>query len=89
MATDGFGFPQPSLYAVDQLSAYIRFFEQAIEWDHLSYLFYPYFWGRKKTWVEKLVTDEPDARFAAFLQAGAARVILPVRRGYERRSSSS
>jgi len=83
MAIDGFGFPQPSLFAVDQLSAYIRFFEQAIEWDHVSYLFYPYFWGRKKTWVEKLVTDEPDTRFAGFLQAGAARVILPVRRDYE------
>lgn len=83
MATDGFGFPHPSLFAVDQLSAYIRFFEQAIEWDHLSYLFYPYFWGRKKTWIEKLVSDEPDPGFAAFLQAGAARVILPVRRKYE------
>jgi hypothetical protein len=83
MATDGFGFPHPSLFAVDQLSAYIRFFEQAIEWDHLSYLFYPYFWGRKKTWIEKLVSDEPDPGFAAFLQAGAARIILPVRRKYE------
>jgi hypothetical protein len=83
IATDGFGLPQPSVFAVDQLSAYIRFFEQAFEWDRLSYLFYPYFWGRKKTWIEKLVTDEPDQRFAGFLQAGAARVILPVRPRYE------
>ena len=83
IATDGFSFPQPSLYAVDQLSAYIRFFEQAIEWEHVGHVYYPYFWGRKKTWMDKVVTDEPDAEFAAFLQAGAARVVLPVRPGYE------
>src|SRR5262249_34583921 len=72
-----------SLFAVDQLSAYIRFFEQAIEWEHFAYVFFPYFWGRKKTWLDNVVTDEPDSEFAAFLQAGAARVGLPVRPGYQ------
>lgn len=83
ISTDGFSFPHPSLFAVDQLSAYIRFFEQAIEWEHVGHVFFPYFWGRKKTWIDRVVTDEPDPEFVAFLQAGAARVVLPVRLGYE------
>ena len=25
----------------------IQFFEQAFEWNNVTYLFYPYFWGRE------------------------------------------
>ena len=25
----------------------IQFFEQAFEWENITYLFYPYFWGRR------------------------------------------
>ncbi len=25
--------------------------EQAFEWEHVMYLFYPYFWGRKSKWT--------------------------------------
>jgi hypothetical protein len=83
ISTDGFTLPQPNLAAVDQLSAYIRFFEQAIEWEHVGHVCFPYFWGRKAKWIERLMSDESDPDFAAFLQAGAARVVLPVRPGYE------
>lgn len=63
---------------------YLQFFENAFEWTNLSYIFYPYFWGRKQTWVEKVGLDNPDPTHLAFLQAGAARVVAPVRFGYER-----
>jgi hypothetical protein len=62
---------------------YIQFFENAFEWSNLSYIMYPYFWGRKTTWVEKIGLDNTDPDHLAFLQAGAARVVVPVRPGYE------
>ncbi|MBG6058943.1 hypothetical protein RCH16_002058 [Cryobacterium sp. MP_M5] len=80
---DGLGFPYPDATATLALSAYIRFFEQAVEWDHLECAFFPYFWGSRSSWVSKLLTREADPRFTAFLGAGAARVVLPIRPGYE------
>jgi hypothetical protein len=61
----------------------IRFLEQAFEWENMLYVFYPYFWGRRNRWSEALHITDPDADFAAFLKAGAARVQLPVRPGFE------
>lgn len=80
---DSFGFPYPDAPATTALSAYIRFFEQAVEWEHLEYAFFPYFWGSRASWVSKLLSVEADPQFAAFLTAGAARVVLPIRPGYQ------
>jgi hypothetical protein len=63
--------------------AYIRFFEQAFEWDQMQYVFYPYFWSRKTTWVERFTKQEVDPLFLEFLRAGSARVVVPVRPGFE------
>jgi hypothetical protein len=60
---------------------YAQFFENAFEWSNMSYFMYPYFWGRKTTWVEKVRQDNADPDHLAFLSAGAARVIVPVREG--------
>jgi hypothetical protein len=76
-------FPQLFLPNVEPLGRYIRFFEQAFEWDQMLYRYYPYFWGRKQYWYDRLQLDDQDAEFAAFLGAGAARVTVPVRKGYE------
>jgi hypothetical protein len=62
----------------------IRFFENAFEWRNMLYVFYPYFWGRKARWISALHLTDPDLDFAAFLKAGAARVQVPVRPGFER-----
>ena len=40
--------------------AYIRFFEQAFEWDQMQYVFYPYFWSRKRTWVDRFLKQDVD-----------------------------
>ena len=63
---------------------YIRRFEQAFEWKNMTYLFYPYFWGNKEDWVMLSKLDDDDPVFARFLQAGAARVLVPVRPGFEK-----
>jgi len=59
-----------------------QFFEQAFEWENLTYLFYPYFWGRRERWVSLINTYDEDPLFTQFLQAGAARVLVPVHPGY-------
>jgi hypothetical protein len=60
----------------------IQFFEQAFEWQNLTYLFYPYFWSRQSEWIHKINTYDTDPLFTKFLQAGSARVVIPVHPGY-------
>jgi hypothetical protein len=59
-----------------------QFFEQAFEWQNITYLFYPYFWGRQSQWIAKINNYDEDPLFTQFLQAGAARVVIPVQPGY-------
>jgi len=77
------GLPQTDVDEIAVEGPYIRFFEQAFEWHNVTYVFYPYFWGRRATWVDRFQYDDPDPLFAAFLRAGAARVVVPVRPGFE------
>lgn len=64
--------------------AYIRFFEHSFEWDQAQWVFYPYFWARKKTWVDRFIKQDIDPQFLEFLRAGSARVVVPVRPGFEK-----
>jgi ribosome-associated translation inhibitor RaiA len=63
---------------------FIRFLENAFEWQNMLYVFYPHMWGRRARWISALNITDPDPDFAAFLRAGAARVQVPVRPGFER-----
>ena len=76
--------PWMDLSQVCPNGAWIRFFENAFEWTNLVYVFYPYFWGRHARWISAIHFTDPDADFAAFLRAGAARVQVPVRPGFEK-----
>lgn len=60
----------------------IQFFEQAFEWENLTYLFYPYFWARNSQWIHKSNIYDNDPLFTKFLQAGSSRVVIPVHPGY-------
>lgn len=60
-----------------------QFFEQAFEWQNITYLFYPYFWGRQSQWIQKVTTFDEDPLFTKFLQSGSARVVVPVHPGYK------
>lgn len=78
-----FGYPEIIFDEADREAPYIQFFEHAFEWGQMSYTFYPYFWARKKKWPVLQQIEDSDPIFAQFLQAGAARVLVPVRPGYE------
>jgi hypothetical protein len=65
-------------------SPVVQFLEQAFEWTQLTYLLYPYFWSRRTRWVSSQKDyGETDPVFGRFLQAGYARVLIPVRPAYE------
>jgi len=82
--------PQPITFSAMRLDEaaergrLVQFLEQAFDWQHLSYLFYPYFWARMPMWLQLMNRDDPaDPLFTEFLQAGSARVLLAVKPGYE------
>ncbi|GAA1715857.1 hypothetical protein GCM10009745_75390 [Kribbella yunnanensis] len=77
------GLPQINVAEAAAEGTYVRFFEQAFEWEHMSWVTYPYFWGSKDQWDERLGYDDPDPAFVDFLQAGYCRATVPARPGFE------
>jgi hypothetical protein len=75
-------YPEVDVYDALYEGRIEQFFEQAFEWEHMTYLYYPYFWGRKKNWVDITQISDPDPLFEQFLKAGAARVVVPVPLAY-------
>lgn len=78
------GFPQADLPGAEAEGKYIRFFEQAFEWEQMMYFFYPYFWGRKPNWLKRALLQDVDPLFGEFIKAGSARIVLSVRPGFEK-----
>lgn len=68
---------------MDSYAVTAKFFEQAFEWNIMSYNFYPFYWGSKTRWEQLYTTENSDPLFRAFLRAGFARVIVSVRPGFE------
>ncbi len=69
---------------LETYTAKVKFFEQAFEWNLMSYYFYPFYWANKENWKALYnINDIDDPTFRAFLQSGMARVILTVRPGFE------
>lgn len=69
---------------LDDYAAFVKFIEQAFEWEIMSYNFYPYYWANRQKWVEMYQYDQThDHIFKAFMQSGMARVIITVRPGFE------
>ncbi len=62
----------------------IRFLHQAIEWENMLFFLYPYFWSSLDRWDLKKDIQHPDPLHRSFLKAGAARVVLTIRPGFER-----
>jgi Type II secretion system (T2SS), protein G len=61
----------------------VKFIHQAIEWENLLYFLYPYFWGSETVGRDKMLFTHADPEHEKFLRAGYARVVLPVRPGFE------
>jgi hypothetical protein len=62
---------------------YIKFLQNAIEWENMLFFVYPYFWDAYENWQFKRFLVHPDPVHREFLRGGAARVVLTVRPGYE------
>ena len=77
--------PAIDLKEVEEESPIIQFLEQAFEWQQITYVLYPYFWGKlpEKWFDAQRYYDEADPLFGKFLQAGAARTLVAVRPGFE------
>ena len=75
--------PQFDLVEVRTDGAEIRFFEHAFEWDQMQYVFYPYFWARPGEWAKRFHARNMDSNLADFLKAGYARIVVPVRSGFD------
>ena len=69
---------------LDVYASHVKFFEQAFDWELLSYIFYPYYWAKKCDWKALFqAQDGVDYIFQTFLQSGMGRVIVPVKEGFE------
>lgn len=77
------GYPEMSLPEAEKEGRFVQFFEQAFEWNLMTYIFYPYYWGRKCTWDVKLKEEADDPIFEQFLRAGFAKIQVPIRPGFE------
>lgn len=77
------GYPEENLKAATAHAKYIRFFEQAFEWEHMMYFHYPYYWADKERWLKIIWKTDVDPMFRDFLRAGSTRVVFPVRPGFE------
>lgn len=77
------GMPQVNLWENEAEGPYVRFFEQAFEWEQMTWLTYPYFWGRKSEWSDRIAMEDADPLFNQFLKAGYCRVVVPLRPGFE------
>lgn len=75
--------PEPNLAIAQAYGARVRWFEEAFEWENMAYVLYPYYWGRRSQWVPNMALANGDPEFLQFLQAGYARVVVPVRLGFE------
>jgi hypothetical protein len=78
----------PTLTNLDKLDSYssmVKFLEQSFNWSLSSYNLYDYYWGGKCDWADMLHNeDTPDNEFQKFLKSGMARVLVPVREGFEK-----
>ena len=69
---------------LDKHMSYVKFFEQAFDWEIMAYIFYPYFYGDENDWTSLfLESNGTDPVFQAFLQSSMARMVVPVRLGFE------
>ena len=85
----GFAFPDPDVLdgaawrTIVSNGEVIKFVHNAIEWENVIFLAYPYFWDRMENWEFKKFMMHPDPDHREFLRGGAFRVVLPVRPGFE------
>jgi hypothetical protein len=82
-ACDLYKIPQVNQTAdFSAYAAQVKFFEQAIDWQIMSYMFYAYYWADKCDWAGLMQNESDDIIFQAFLQSSMARVVVPIRQQF-------
>lgn len=76
------GYSEMNIKEAEEEGLFIQFFEQAFNWNLITYIIYPYFWGKKCGWGKSLAEEASDPIFEKFLQAGSCRVLVPIRNGF-------
>jgi len=66
-----------------QYQEMVKFINEALEWENVTYFLYSYFWDVPQSWKFIRQIQHPDPTRQAFLRAGSARIVLTVRQGYE------
>lgn len=77
------GWPEINFDEASRLGKTVSFFQQSFEWEQMTYVFYPYFWGRQSKWAASMSASGGDQLFTQFLMAGFARVLVPVKPAHE------
>jgi hypothetical protein len=65
--------------AILEYGEYVKFVQEAIDWDRILVLLYPYFWDKAEHHALKLYLQHTDGFHREFLRAGAARVVLAIK----------
>lgn len=73
------GYPEMNVKEAYEEGKFIQFFEQSFQWNLMTYIFYPYFWGKKCSWGKSLKEEATDLIFEKFLQAGSCHIQIPLR----------
>ncbi len=68
---------------MDNYTSFVKFMEQAFDWNIMSYNFYPFYWGNANDWDDLYQYDSNDPLFRSFMRAGMARVVVTVKPGFE------
>jgi hypothetical protein len=83
-APNELGLSQTAWSTVTTYEQMVRFVNDAIDWDNILYFLYSYFWDIPLAWDNIRNIQHPDSTRQAFLRAGSARVVLTVRKGWEK-----
>lgn len=57
----------------------VQFFEQAFEWENMTFICYPHYWAPRAAWGELAGLAGADPEFGRFLRSGSARVVVSAR----------
>ena len=81
---DALGFPYPDAAAATTLAPYIRFFEQAVEWQYLAVRLLPLLLGFAEFLGQQTPQRGKEPALRRIPQFGGRAVVLPIRPGYEK-----
>lgn len=59
------------------------FWDRAFDWEHMSFIFYDYFWNPMCQWPDKFNPGHQDFMFNAFRRAGYVRLVVPCAKGMD------